>query len=115
MTRSQKLPWLEAQDECIKSGGDLATFKTSADKEFLKQFYSEEERFWVGGSDREVEDKWKWVDGQDMDRDLFSYGEPDGRNVQNCLAMKSHVMDLNFLKDLKYLCEYKSKHTIDEL
>ena len=92
----------------------MATFKTKKEKKFIEANFSTREMFWLGASDREVENVWKWVDGTDMDRRLFGLLEPNDFNNEDCLAnypIRSkymHVADVGCTIPAIFLCEYKS-------
>ena len=118
MIQSPQLPWLQAREKCLQSGGDLATFKTKEEKEFINANFPMNEWIWLGASDREGEDVWMWVDGSDMDRSLFEPGEPNNYGEEDCLGNKSKgrlsLIDLKCSLSLKFICEYKSNCFIVE-
>ena len=110
MERSPK-PWQEARDECIKLGADLATFKTLKELNFLNSVFIEEADYWVGASDLEVQDEWKWVDGTDMDMKFFHKKEPNSGN-QRCVVIWDDaygVGDGYCYTENIFLCEYKPR------
>ena len=81
-------PWAEAREKCRENGGDIAMPKTAEDINFIRGTYSSNPKIraiWLGARYQDQEDVWMWVDGKEMDRQMFEYGEPSGNNIKNCL------------------------------
>ena len=87
--------------------------KTQDDLRFIKSQFPNS-LIWLGASDQEQEGDWKWVDGTEMDRQLFSGGQPSGGLTKNCLGMstkgsKMFLTDVKCSKPAHILCEYPAK------
>ncbi len=103
---SAAAPWLEARESCraLGDGWDLAVPRSAALNAFLATLLVDEA--WLGGSDRETEEVWRWVD----DGSVFWRGdeagaapegafanwnpsEPNGGGNSDCLRLVSRVGD----------------------
>ena len=106
-------PWDEAREKCRENGGVLAMPQTAEDISFIRGIYSNDKRInalWLGA--RYQEDVWMWVDGKEMDRQMFEYGEPSGTNIKNCLAMsvkEKGAAGYKCASKKRFLCEYRAK------
>lgn len=106
MLLSAAAPWLEARESCraLGDGWDLAVPRSAALNAFLATLLVDEA--WLGGSDRETEEVWRWVD----DGSVFWRGdeagaapegafanwnpsEPNGGGNSDCLRLVSRVGD----------------------
>uniref|UniRef100_A0A8C2ECJ3 Zmp:0000000924 n=1 Tax=Cyprinus carpio TaxID=7962 RepID=A0A8C2ECJ3_CYPCA len=79
--------WTESRQDCLKKGADLIIINNSTEQ--VSERYCVE--FWIGVTDIDVEDRWKWVDGSN----LTSGGgikEPGGGTTENCAVtyLKDH-------------------------
>jgi hypothetical protein len=73
----RRVSWSEARDACARAapGAHLVTVQSAEEQAFIvSQTYVE---FWLGGSDREVEGRFTWIDGQPLGFRGFAVGEPD--------------------------------------
>uniref|UniRef100_A0A8C1TQ78 Zmp:0000000924 n=1 Tax=Cyprinus carpio TaxID=7962 RepID=A0A8C1TQ78_CYPCA len=82
--------WTESRQDCLKKGADLIIINNSTEHDFVKNNTVNRE-FWIGVTDIDVEDRWKWVDGSN----LTSGGgikEPGGGTTENCAVtyLKDH-------------------------
>ena len=106
------MTWSEALDFAQKKSGTLAKIESFQENIFLKSFMSQtmtsasdgggSNYFWLGGSDLNQEDDWRWSDNSKIDTSNITaynlwgngpgfksnYGEPDNfMGNQDCLAM----------------------------
>ena len=44
---------------------------------------------WIGGTDADQEDHWKWTDGSNWDFEKWIIFQPDGKQEQNFLAIEN--------------------------
>uniref|UniRef100_A0A8C1UF20 Zmp:0000000924 n=1 Tax=Cyprinus carpio TaxID=7962 RepID=A0A8C1UF20_CYPCA len=95
--------WTERRERCLKKGADLIIINSSEEQDFVKNNTVNRE-FWIGVTDSDVEDRWKWVDGKSSTEHLMlictfrfwvSSGgikEPGGGTKENCAVtyLKAH-------------------------
>ncbi|RXN38792.1 C-type lectin domain family 4 member F-like protein [Labeo rohita] len=62
---SLKNSWTESRRYCTGRGTDLIIINNREEQEFAKKF-SHGNPFWIGLTDSDVEDSWKWVDGSTL-------------------------------------------------
>ncbi|KAK2830728.1 hypothetical protein Q5P01_018659 [Channa striata] len=85
--------WNQSREECRGRGGDLVQIDSKEEQTFLEKKLREkmneaEDKFWIGLTDSEEEDRWLWVDGSELNTSLtfWSKNEPDnwkGKNGKN--------------------------------
>ena len=87
------MSWKDAKDYCESVGGHLVTITSEAELELLKNggIFENAKRgmYYIGLTDEEEEDKWKWVTGEAYEYDNFDpdYPEPSGGEVENYASM----------------------------
>ncbi|XP_038151952.1 immune-related, lectin-like receptor 4 isoform X2 [Cyprinodon tularosa] len=126
---TRKSSWTESRDSCRAQGGDLVKIDSRDEQIFLEirlrdWMEKDEDKFWIGLTDSEEEDRWLWVDGSPLDESLtfWSKGEPDdwtGENPagEDCVRMgeKGGADDLKCWFDQscdahhKSICEKSTK------
>ena len=81
---SAALTWEEAQAEAESLGGNLVTINDRTEEAWLRETFSEVEKFWLGFNDRETEGQFQWSSGQPITYTNWSAGEPnDFEGVQD--------------------------------
>ncbi|XP_073718513.1 uncharacterized protein [Misgurnus anguillicaudatus] len=75
--------WDESRRDCRERGADLIIINNKEEQDFVSKFSG---RFWIGLSDSDVEDIWKWVDNSTLNSSFWdtSQKEPNGRRKENC-------------------------------
>ncbi|XP_058646245.1 CD209 antigen-like protein D [Onychostoma macrolepis] len=97
--------WDESRTYCKNKGADLIIINNSEEQDFIKRVPGDT-GVWIGLSDRDVEDTWKWVDGSKMTPMLWRSREPNGNTNENCvLAFASGWIDHGCHKTFKWICE----------
>ncbi|XP_018957371.1 CD209 antigen-like protein C [Cyprinus carpio] len=97
--------WDESRSYCLKKGADLIIINSSEEQDFIERVPGDT-GVWIGLSDRDVEDTWKWVDGSKMTFRLWRSPEPNGYTKENCvLAYASGWIDHGCHKEFKWICE----------
>ena len=102
--------WYAAVSRCKEWGGELASFSNPA----LLKYVDEKihgHYYWIGGSDREKEGQWRWMDGSKTDWTNWAPKEPNGGRVANCLLIiKGAWHDvLCYKRRERFLCQFKAK------
>ena len=79
--------WSDAEDFCKEKGAHLASVTSSAINDYILggKVRRDISRLWVGGTDAEVEDVWKWTDCSPWEFSFWGAGEPNNFGPQ-CLV-----------------------------
>ena len=82
--------WLDAESHCKGKKGHLASFSS---KEQQTAAISEVDPsiYWIGLSDYEDEDQWKWSDGSSTSWMNWDGGEPNGGRGENCAQLREGI------------------------
>ncbi|XP_059394589.1 CD209 antigen-like protein E [Carassius carassius] len=84
---NEKKNWTESRQDCLKKGADLIIINNRTEQDFVMKITNKTE-FWIGVSDIDVEDTWKWVDGSALTSGFWATGgevnEPRGGTLENC-------------------------------
>ncbi len=78
----KSLDWTQAKAEAEALGGHLATITTKEEEDWITQTFGSEieknaARFWVGGSQDDLKNPWRWVTGEPVEFALWHRGEPN--------------------------------------
>ncbi|XP_036424670.1 galactose-specific lectin nattectin-like [Colossoma macropomum] len=87
-----ELKWTEAETECLKYGGNLASVRSHRENLFLqhliKQATGSFTRAWLGASDCVTEGTWLWSDGSKMSFKNWGPTQPSNYlGKENCLEI----------------------------
>ncbi|XP_041637224.1 C-type lectin domain family 4 member M-like [Cheilinus undulatus] len=132
-TISTQKKWQDAREDCMSNSGDLAVVLNPEDQAFLTnltfryvQEHPEEEFLaaWIGLEDMVKEDKFKWVNGRRLQRDLLYWRNKQPDNVvaswdtkragQDCVAIvpPKSMTGENWLKSWDDITCVDSRHYI---
>ncbi|MDF1738038.1 MAG: lectin-like protein [Verrucomicrobiales bacterium] len=85
----EKTTWKKAAERAGKMGGHLAWIKDEATHAVLTEMAGPL-HLWLGGSDEEVEDLWKWTDGEPITWFQWDRGEPNnGGRREHYIQMRA--------------------------
>ncbi|XP_065142433.1 C-type lectin domain family 4 member D-like [Paramisgurnus dabryanus] len=81
--------WPESQAYCKLQGGHLAIVTTADEQTFIwdllpRGFWN---AYWIGITDEETEDDWRWVDGTKLVGGFWEEGEPNNDINEDCVNM----------------------------
>ncbi|XP_048012768.1 C-type lectin domain family 4 member M-like [Megalobrama amblycephala] len=100
---SEKKNWTESRRYCTERGADLIIINNREEQEFVKNSF---DRFWIGLTDSDVEDRWKWVDGSALTSGIWRSGQPDNYNDEDCAFTSSTGwFDYPCKEALRWICE----------
>ncbi|XP_043082927.1 CD209 antigen-like protein E isoform X1 [Puntigrus tetrazona] len=99
--------WNDSRRDCKKRGADLIIINNKEENDFVMKI-TNKTAFWIGLTDIEEEDTWKWVDGSELTSGFWASGqdveEPKGGKDENCaVTYLTHNPELTGWHDVK--CE----------
>ncbi|XP_049426060.1 C-type lectin domain family 4 member M-like [Epinephelus fuscoguttatus] len=108
---SIKETWQDSRNDCVRRGADLMIINSNEEQEFTRKY---RQIMWIGLTDRETEEVWKWVDGTSLTTSFWHTGEPnnyEGTN-EDCVAVNYHDYknswnDLECIIKNFWICEKK--------
>ncbi|XP_071507011.1 macrophage mannose receptor 1-like [Diadema antillarum] len=106
-----KRTWQSARNLCVVDGGDLASFHTADEENYIKALLPmPDDGYWVGLHDRSVESGFEWSDQTAVDYTNWNNGEPnnDGNTGEDCTEVfGSHRgwNDLQCTKMRNWICK----------
>ncbi|XP_038640510.1 uncharacterized protein LOC119956998 [Scyliorhinus canicula] len=108
-----KATWSSSKMYCTIQTSNLLVINTIEEQHFITM-ESNTKEFWIGLSDHEQENKWKWVDGTDYEATpkFWSVNEPNNANSgEDCAQVSSSGMwnDNNCSGKRLYICEQEVK------
>ncbi|XP_073685359.1 uncharacterized protein [Garra rufa] len=102
---SEKKSWNESRKYCTGRGADLIIINNKEEQNFVME-KSGNSKVWIGLTDIDVEDRWKWVDGTNMTSRFWQSREPNGKRKENCaMSYPSGWHDHSCDSDFKWICE----------
>ncbi|XP_056124412.1 asialoglycoprotein receptor 1-like [Rhinichthys klamathensis goyatoka] len=102
---SEKKSWTESRRYCTERGADLIIINNREELDFVKKKHRDV-NVWIGLSDRDVEGRWKWVDGSTLNSGFWASGEPNGGNHEDCaLNYNPGFADYPCNDAFKWICE----------
>ncbi|XP_059361636.1 CD209 antigen-like protein A [Carassius carassius] len=99
--------WDESRRYCREREADLIIINNREEQDFVKNISGGSELFWIGLTDIEVEDRWKWVDGSTLTSGFWVSGEPNNyQGKEDCANIHSSGwFDTHCNNSVKWICE----------
>ncbi|KAL7855604.1 hypothetical protein AOLI_G00192080 [Acnodon oligacanthus] len=122
---TEQKSWTESRQACRKGGADLVIINSREEQTFL---IGQKGNFWIGLTDKETENTWKWVDGQPLTDEFWRKDEPNnGGGVEDCAVSTTAANqrtwnDLSCSTKENWMCEFNltnfhltipTKHSLD--
>lgn len=103
---SETKNWNESRKYCRERGTDLIIINNTEEQDFVKNI-SGSDHFWIGLTDIEVEDRWKWADGSTLTYRSWASTEPnDYQGNEDCADTRSSEwFDTQCNNTAKWICE----------
>ncbi|XP_073694018.1 uncharacterized protein [Garra rufa] len=100
--------WAESRTHCTERGADLIIINNSEKQDFVKKMSSGSE-VWIGLTDSDEEDTWKWVDNSALTFRFWNSEEPNGHEGENCaISLSTGWADYPCTSIFKWICERKT-------
>ncbi|TWW73594.1 Macrophage mannose receptor 1 [Takifugu flavidus] len=83
--------WSDAQRQCRKIGGDLASVHSIEDQSFLisQSGYASTDEIWIGLNDGKSEGLFEWADHSTVSFTSWEYGKPDVLSeIKDCVLIR---------------------------
>ncbi|CAM4730064.1 unnamed protein product [Leuciscus chuanchicus] len=85
---SDKKSWTESRRDCRERGADLIIINNREEQDFVQKI-SGGTKVWIGLTESDVENTWKWVDGNTLTSGFWASGEPNGgKNLSTCSGLQ---------------------------
>ncbi|XP_064782793.1 C-type lectin domain family 4 member E-like isoform X4 [Oncorhynchus masou masou] len=102
---SEEKTWEKSRQDCLERGTDLVIINSKEEQEFLFHF---KKRVWIGLTDRETEETWKWVDGTPLTTEYWYDPQPDNAGStgeEDCVEIHKDQSPLTAWNDLSCDCK----------
>ncbi|XP_059361635.1 CD209 antigen-like protein C [Carassius carassius] len=103
---SETKNWTDSRRYCTERETDLIIINNREEQDFVKNICGSDP-FWIGLTDIEVEDRWKWVDGSTLTSEFWASGEPNNyQGNEDCAnTLSSGWFDTHCNTSIKWICE----------
>ncbi len=88
---SMSITWPQAKLSAESMGGYLVCINDADEQQFLYDHFNNEDDYWAGGSDSNVEGHWEWLDGSPFSFSNWYPGEPNNSGDEDVLHVWSSV------------------------
>ncbi|XDV54191.1 hypothetical protein PO909_022540 [Leuciscus waleckii] len=104
---SDKKSWTESRRDCRERGADLIIINNREEQDFVLKDLAGT-KVWIGLTDSDVENTWKWVDGSTLTSEFWFWmeNEPNGQRRENCvLTVVGEWADHSCTEEYNWICE----------
>jgi len=102
----EEVEWKEAKKKCKEDNG----FMIVIDSQEIKEWVAKKGSLWVGASDLGHNGKWKWTNGNSLNKtsEFWADGAPDNQyDAEHCAVMEVDGMNDVYCRRLhSYICQY---------
>ncbi|XP_059360595.1 C-type lectin domain family 4 member M-like [Carassius carassius] len=104
---SETKNWTDSRRYCTEREADLIIINNREEQDFVKNITGSSDHFWIGLTDIEEEDRWKWVDGSTLTSGSWASGEPNNyQGTEDCAnTLSSEWFDTHCNNSVKWICE----------
>ncbi|XP_076874405.1 uncharacterized protein LOC143524785 isoform X2 [Brachyhypopomus gauderio] len=95
--------WSDSRKYCQDRGADLIIINSKEKQDFVAQTLANK-RAWIGLTDQQTENDWKWVDGSALTTVFWASGEPNNAGEEDCVEVSERDGKWNDLP-----CSFKKK------
>jgi hypothetical protein len=81
----ESLTWHEARDACVQEGAHLVMETSDVIRKYVYTKFGDRGEMWIGVSDEETENVFKWVDGEKVAKSYWAYMEPNDHGNEDCV------------------------------
>ncbi|XP_053408178.1 uncharacterized protein LOC123560994 isoform X2 [Mercenaria mercenaria] len=110
--------WHVAQKLCIHYGSSLVSIHDNLENTAVAEMAGQQDPFWIGLHDTEVEGVFIWDDGSPNDFDVWNTNEPNNaNNGEDCaeiLTVNKLWNDANCFKAKRYICKIPRGKAVNE-
>ncbi|XP_048015247.1 CD209 antigen-like protein C [Megalobrama amblycephala] len=105
--------WTESRRYCTEREADLIIINNREEQDFVNKMFGGTTAY-IGLTDSDVENTWKWVDDTNMTSGFWGSGEPNGGRAENCAVIVDQDQrwptlfgwhDVLCNRDFKWICE----------
>ncbi|XP_067883530.1 low affinity immunoglobulin epsilon Fc receptor-like isoform X2 [Heterodontus francisci] len=79
--------WFNANNSCSMSHATLAIVKTQGEQDFIAEY--DMKKRWIGLTDLEVVNDFRWVNGETLETEFWDTGEPNNFGQERCVTKGS--------------------------
>ncbi|XP_076157737.1 uncharacterized protein LOC143140606 isoform X1 [Alosa pseudoharengus] len=103
-----KRNWSSSRQYCIDKGGDLVVINSQEEQLFLAELSV---LAWIGLTDTDTEDVWRWVDNTNLTETYWAIDQPNNHEGQDCVVIWDRTNRLQTWNDekcdrkLQWICE----------
>ncbi|KAG9259781.1 CD209 antigen-like protein E [Astyanax mexicanus] len=102
---TEKKSWSDSRTDCRNKQADLLIINSREEQEFINANFGKTEA-WIGLTDAETEEVWKWVDGSALTTRFWAEGEPNNYENEDCAITSFQRAKSDILTWADYPCHH---------